>query len=310
MMESNDKPTINLVTWLPSQPREVSIALAARFGLRELIAIATKDDAVTGHFSLPATRALLTACCEAVWPGSALKQQADSAGARANKAGNAFSAGDDPKGKAAMTVFRNSRSARHAANGTGLIAWSARQDDIDVCVHMALSVLSPPNQRIESNHWHAVTADVRFLVGVGPVADLFATPLWPNGAMPEGLRADYEKLQAFWDADLETWGFWARWYDGMLRGAPLDWELQRAIALIDDRVWNEGPEAVAAEIREIEENLISERLPQAEEIIFDMDRAQFATRPISVNAQDLVETTLRQVDFALKVLDSNIKCNG
>jgi hypothetical protein len=66
------------------------------------------------------------------------------------------------------------------------------------------------------------------------------------------VRTGYERLQAFWDADPETWGFWARWYDGMLRGAPLDWELQRAIALIDDSVWKEGPEAVAQEIAKIE----------------------------------------------------------
>jgi hypothetical protein len=80
--------------------------------------------------------------------------------------------------------------------------------------------------------------------------------------MPESMAVAYDHLRAFWDADPETWGFWARWYDGMLRGAPLDWELQRAVALIDDSVWKEGPEAVAAKISEIEDQLLAERVPQ------------------------------------------------
>ncbi|MEM7631024.1 MAG: hypothetical protein AAF227_03255, partial [Pseudomonadota bacterium] len=60
------------------------------------------------------------------------------------------------------------------------------------------------------------------------------------------------KLSAFWDQDRATWGFWARWYDGMLHGAPMDWEVQQEVALIPDEVWTEGPTAVAREIEKIE----------------------------------------------------------
>ncbi|MCF6433311.1 hypothetical protein [Leisingera sp. MMG026] len=45
--------------------------------------------------------------------------------------------------------------------------------------------------------------------------------------------------------------FWRYWYQGFLVGNPLDWELQRRVALIDDAIWNAGPEAVAAEIERI-----------------------------------------------------------
>ena len=31
----------------------------------------------------------------------------------------------------------------------------------------------------------------------------------------------------------------------MLAGQPLPWELQRDVALIDDEIWQAGPEAVA-----------------------------------------------------------------
>ncbi|WP_157133141.1 hypothetical protein [Roseobacter sp. SK209-2-6] len=48
-----------------------------------------------------------------------------------------------------------------------------------------------------------------------------------------------------------TWAFWTAWFQGFLDGKPLDWELQRRVALIEDAVWEAGPEAVAKEIERI-----------------------------------------------------------
>ncbi|OED48179.1 hypothetical protein AB838_12270 [Rhodobacteraceae bacterium (ex Bugula neritina AB1)] len=48
-----------------------------------------------------------------------------------------------------------------------------------------------------------------------------------------------------------TWSFWIDWYQGFLDGKPLDWDLQRRVALIDDSVWNAGPVTVADEIARI-----------------------------------------------------------
>ena len=50
---------------------------------------------------------------------------------------------------------------------------------------------------------------------------------------------------------IECWSFWREWYQGFLDGKPLDWELQRRVALIDDAIWEAGPEAVADEIERI-----------------------------------------------------------
>ncbi|SLN29427.1 hypothetical protein TRL7639_01192 [Falsiruegeria litorea R37] len=47
--------------------------------------------------------------------------------------------------------------------------------------------------------------------------------------------------------------YWTDWYTGFVEGSPLDRELQRRVALIDDTIWNAGPEAVAAEIEKIRE---------------------------------------------------------
>ena len=43
------------------------------------------------------------------------------------------------------------------------------------------------------------------------------------------------------------WSFWREWYQGFLDGKPLDWEIQRRVALIHDEIW----EQVAEEIERI-----------------------------------------------------------
>lgn len=48
------------------------------------------------------------------------------------------------------------------------------------------------------------------------------------------------------------WLFWRDWYLGFLDSKPLDWELQRRVALIDDAIWEAGPKSVAKEIERIQ----------------------------------------------------------
>ncbi|MBT2130351.1 hypothetical protein [Aliiroseovarius lamellibrachiae] len=47
------------------------------------------------------------------------------------------------------------------------------------------------------------------------------------------------------------WSFWRDWYQGFLDGKPLDWDLQRRVALIPDDDWEKGPEHIAQKIEEI-----------------------------------------------------------
>ena len=55
-----------------------------------------------------------------------------------------------------------------------------------------------------------------------------------------------------WARDPETWSFWTRWWDGVLSGNQIDWDLQRQVALIPNEIWDQGPAAVAEAIRQIE----------------------------------------------------------
>ncbi len=48
-----------------------------------------------------------------------------------------------------------------------------------------------------------------------------------------------------------AWTFWTDWFDRVLDGAQQDWPLLNEVALIRNDVWEAGPDAVAAAIREI-----------------------------------------------------------
>ena len=98
-----------------------------------------------------------------------------------------------------------------------------------------------------------------------------------------------------------TWSFWCEWYRGMLTGQPMDWDLQLHFALIDDAVWEAGPEVVAKEIERIQTDWVSQNLPQADKVSFDSNAGLFETTPIALPSDALLETTLKQVEFSRSI---------
>ncbi|MGB4829275.1 MAG: hypothetical protein WBP18_18750 [Paracoccaceae bacterium] len=98
--------------------------------------------------------------------------------------------------------------------------------------------------------WEQVRQDARLLErGEDP----FTVPLW-SSAPPNWFTQADARTRAIWAQDPPgTWDFWTRWWDGVLSGQQLPWELQKAVALIPDAIWKQGPAAVAAEIARIEE---------------------------------------------------------
>jgi hypothetical protein len=94
--------------------------------------------------------------------------------------------------------------------------------------------------------------------------------------------------------------FWREWYQGLLRGEPFDWELQRRVALIDDTVWGAGPEAVAADIERIKAEMLSEQLPMAETIELNPDTGRFRAVPVPVENAPLMSALLSQIEDAME----------
>lgn len=90
-------------------------------------------------------------------------------------------------------------------------------------------------------------------------ADLFREPLWRSERIPHGVADCLEKLETYWDTHPQVWSFWRDWYQGFLDGKPLDWELQRRVALIPDADWDKGPVHIGKIIEEIRARFELER---------------------------------------------------
>lgn len=129
--------------------------------------------------------------------------------------------------------------------------------------------------------------------------DLFHEPIWSETEEPEAVAEARGKLLAFLDAEPAVWGFWRRWYQAMFDGRPMDWELQRRVALIPGSVWEEGPEAVAAEIARIEAEFLARALPQAERAELDEETGKIRFVPIAAENPGLLGAILSQVEDAL-----------
>lgn len=100
--------------------------------------------------------------------------------------------------------------------------------------------------------------------------------------------------------DLGAFAFWRRWYEGFVAGAPLDWDLQRRVALIPHEVWDAGADAVAEAIAEIEAKWLAEKAPLAETVEINPETGLFRAVPVPVQNLPLISTLVSRVRDALE----------
>ena len=73
--------------------------------------------------------------------------------------------------------------------------------------------------------------------------------------MPEPLREGWETLKATLEAvEGEDWQVWTDWYQARLDGDPLDPALEEKRVLIPAHLWDDGPAAANAALREVIED--------------------------------------------------------
>jgi len=108
--------------------------------------------------------------------------------------------------------------------------------------------------------WEQIRIDAAALLAG---LDLSQRPLWSD-TPPYWFTVADRNARAIWAKAPEPWHFWLRWWDGVLSGQQLDWELQKAVALIADEDWEKGPERIAEVIAEIEADHKAD--PDAEDI--------------------------------------------
>lgn len=170
-----------------------------------------------------------------------------------------------------------------------------------------------------------------------------ATAVWKAAARDAstvGLRRDY-RLVRLWDKDIPqklleyetdflsrwsqspaTWDFWRRWWNGARDGKPLDWELQKRVALIPVEDWeNNNPAHIAALIHQIEkawnaENLATQRIeeiiaetPDDEEIVQDPKTGKLVSIPRPAIPEDLFASILDRLSTAMRRLRRDLTSN-
>ena len=91
-------------------------------------------------------------------------------------------------------------------------------------------------------------------------------PLWHELENP--LQSIWQAVKTEGAEQPGIWAYWVQWYEDILAGNTPNWPLEQSIALIDNEFWRDGPEAVAEEIKRLQEQdyLLNEGHALREEI--------------------------------------------
>ncbi|WP_238365811.1 hypothetical protein [Mesobacterium pallidum] len=241
--------------WLKEQSQEVCVAIATRAASRAWPNVTgirfwkTGEDARKAHriLALLTGWALLTAAVAAVRPTPEVKSAASAArfaASAASAASAAFASASAARFASASAASASAASAASAARFAAAAASAASASAARFAAAAASAASAAFFARFAASAASAIYSDA----GLDPET-LFALPVWHEAGTPEGLR-----LKHVGDTLLDTdpaFAFFARWYRGMVEGKPLPWDLQERVALIDPKIWEQGPEAVAAEIEKI-----------------------------------------------------------
>jgi len=145
-----------------------------------------------------------------------------------------------------------------------------------------------------------VTQDILSINSFDEDVELFSLPLWSSDA------ASNEALH-IWKADKEeyleknpSWSFWLHWYDGLLQGKPLDWELQSRVAskLVSTKL--HSVTEAANLIREAHYAFVSEKTAVSATPVFDEEQGLFHLEDRSFLHDSVVEFVVNRTLDALE----------
>ena len=226
----------SLEAWLKTRPREDAVAIAHRAALRvfPLFGRAMGEDLARKYeFScLLIFRCKVTATVAQEFPSIEIKENARAAALDAD-----FAKGVAIRSAPAVAVARAAAALARSVDAMGSTADAVR-----------FAISAAPKEAV-SALWEAIRADVVLLFGG---SDPVLSPLWPE-TPPDWFNQADRETRAIWAENPAHWEFWTRWWDAAIAGRPLDWDLQRDVALIPDEVWQQGPGPVAVEIARLEE---------------------------------------------------------
>ena len=122
---------------------------------------------------------------------------------------------------------------------------------------------------------------------------LWTRPLWPGSGnrFLEHWRSTRSAMRRNPDA-----GFFRRWYEGILKGDPVNWEVLAEVASIPPADWDQGSARVAERIAEIELRHIRNSTPLAESVRWIPEIERVRITPLQMDdapAWDMILDKLR-----------------
>ena len=285
MVEFTDRASVE--AWCKERTREEVIVFAVRNAASVYPVVSRPSEWSERHFDFHSCRAILTAAVTIMFDENAVTTAAGSA------AISEYAASIDET-FAVLSAY--AAAAVYACAAASAVGAGTTRTDASVAASGAASAAAG----IFSSHTNELfrASDIASQIASDGVAGVMKAPLW-NGEAPEELIADWHVIRNERSKDMKVWGFWIDWYEGLLAGRAPDWELWREVALIDDAIWQMGPEAVAEAIAGIKAALTSKRLPLAEDLVADPVTGLFSVVPRDIANLPLLAASLGQVSDAV-----------
>lgn len=242
--------------WLETQERQTQVWFAARCALRALPGLGLWHLATISGDTLKSFRAALITAATATCQTADVFNYVDAAAS----ASSASALDNAPDGSSAAATTISASLAAAAAAGLTSATRTPAGSAAESCA-IAGSVDTATADARAPNQWG---------------------PLWGQKEIPEGLIKGWAELKKEWVAYDPAWSFWIEWYEAILNGTPLPWELTQRIALeVTPEEWNAGPGAVATKVEKI--RAAYDVQWRADELAQSAYLAQPATRGIGDN---------------------------
>lgn len=230
--------------WLERQSVEVRCAIACRAALRVCANICRVESEGFSKIALSVFRAALTSAVRGSGQAADEGWLTAAANSASRFAGRFSRVGSGAAHSAALSAANSTNSAETAFS----VADSADSASLAAGSDGYFAAYS------------AATKDS----GQKTIAS-FAFPLWQGVEVPPAIAQNHQDFLKQLKEDRATWGFWHDWYLAMWEGRFTDWDLAVEVAKIPNEVWDEGAEAVAKAIREIEARRASD-LPRPDNV--------------------------------------------
>ncbi|MEO9821049.1 MAG: hypothetical protein ABJ370_12265 [Paracoccaceae bacterium] len=324
MIEITDQKSAK--AWLESQDHQTRVWFAARCALRAFPAIGLVGHETIAELAFVSLRAMLISGAASTCPPPEMTKLKKASASADPAFPAALSAADYSDVAAQSAAYTAANVAYTALTATAHVHSSTHSAAL--AAHFAADAARAHSAALALDNAHSA-ADAAAAANAANSADTFSAAdsaysaaaysaaqsdkenkmqwpkLWHSADTPVWLAEGWTKLKAFMEADPKVWRFWLEWYEGILNGTPLPWDLTFQIATsLTEEDWEAGPESVANRIKELQDHFWSEALPQHEKIQKDQETGKYDVLPEIFDPDLAVEGWLQQIELFLEICTS------